>query len=132
MTRALAVLLLAAAAAGCGGNEGPVAGELAVRLITPRGTDRAVLFRVVGPQHGVTAPAGSTYRVFSDTSAIGDTTWVTVIAPASGGLKAGEIARFAVADVRKAGDYRAALSDVAAANYAVGDTAGVSLAVVRP
>ncbi len=133
MRRTLAVLVLAAAAAGgCGGSEGPIAGELSVRLASPRTTDRAILFRVVGRQHGVTAATGSTYRVFSDTSAAGDTSWITVVAPAGSGIAAGEIARLAVADVRQAGSYKAAVTDVAASNYAVGDTTGVTLSVVRP
>jgi len=133
VSRGVGVLLLAAAAVfGCSGDQGPIAGELSVRLATPRSSDRAVLFRVVGAQHGVTAGTGAAYRVLVDTSAVGDTSWIAVIAPQASGLAAGEIARLAVADVRKAGDYRVALSDVAAADYSVGDTAGVSLTVVRP
>ena len=133
MRRALGVFALAAAALfGCHSDQGPVAGELSVRLATPRNTDRAILFRVIGPQHGVTAGTGTAYRVLSDTSTIGDTSWIAVITPQGSGLTAGEIARLAVADVRKAGDYKVVVSDVAAANYAVGDTAGVSLSVVRP
>jgi hypothetical protein len=131
MTRVLVVLGIAAlAVAACKGNEGPVAGELSVRLGTPRGTDRAILFRVIGPRHAVTAATG--YQLVVDTSAAGDTAWIAVIAPVGTGLKAGEIARLAVADTRKAGDYKSAISDVAAPNYTVGDTAGVSLTVVKP
>jgi len=131
--RALAVLAIAAAGAfGCNGDQGPVAGELSVRLARPRNTDRAILFRVIGPQLGVTAPSGSNYRTLADTSATGDTSWIAVITPPGTGLAAGEIARLAVADVRRAGDYRVALSDVAAADYSVGDTVGASLTIVRP
>ena len=133
MRRVPVLLALATAAAfGCSGDQGPVAGELAVRLATSRSTDRAVLFRVVGPQHGVTAGAGTSYRVVADSSAVGDTTWVAVIAPQGSGLAAGEIARLAVPDTRKSGAYAVVLTDVAAANYAVGGTAGVSLTVVKP
>lgn len=133
MKRALGVLAVAAAAVfGCKGDQGPVAGELSVRLATPRNTDRAILFRVIGLQRGVTAGTGTTYRVLSDTSAAGDTSWIAVITPQGTGLAAGEIARLAVADVGKAGDYRIVVSDVAAADYSVGDTSGVSLSVVRP
>lgn len=133
MRRALGVLALAAAAAiGCSGNEGPIAGELSVRLTTPRSTDRAILFRVVGAQHGVTAPSGSNYRVISDTSVAGDTSWIAVIAPQGSGIAAGEIARLAVPDVRKAGSYQTALTDVAAADYSVGVIAGITLTVVKP
>jgi type IV pilus biogenesis protein CpaD/CtpE len=130
--RAPALLVLATAAlVGCS-DQGPVAGELSVRLATPRSTDRAVLLSVVGRQHGVTAGTGSSYRVVSDTSATGDTVWIAVIAPQGSGLAAGEIARLVVPDTRRAGAYRAVLTDVAAADYSVGDTAGVSLSVVKP
>jgi hypothetical protein len=131
MRLSLATLCLAATAAACH-HEGPISGEVSVRIATPRASDRAILFNVVGPQHGVTKATGSAYLVFSDTSAVGDTTWITVIAPVGAGLVAGEIARLSVADVRKAGDYKALLLDVAASDYAVGDTAQVSLTVVRP
>jgi hypothetical protein len=131
---ALAGLALAAAvsAAACGGDQGPVAGELSVRLTTPRATDRAIAFFVVGPQHGAAEAAGSSYRLFSASSAAGDTTWMTVVAPRTGGLAAGEVARIAVDDVRRAGSYVVRLSDVAAADYRVGDTAGVSLRIIKP
>jgi hypothetical protein len=132
--RLLGVLgLAAAAAAGCS-DQGPVAGELSVRLTTSRTGDRAVLFRVIGPQHGVTAGTGSIYRVLSDTSATGDTAWVAVIAPQGGGLglATGEIARLAVPDTRNAGNYLIALTDIAAADYSVGSISGVSLTVAKP
>lgn len=134
MRRALAwhVLALAAGAAACSGEQGPVAGELSIRLATPRATDRAIAFVVVGPQHGATAAAGTTYRVFSSASGAGDTTWITIVAPKTGGLAAGEVARIAVNDTRRAGSYLIRLSDVAAADYRVGDTVGVSLKVAKP
>jgi hypothetical protein len=134
MRSALLALALAAAAAGggCKGTEGPVAGELSVRLTTPRNTDRAILFAVVGRQHGVVAASGSNYRVFSAVSAAGDTTHITVVALSGGGLAAGEIARLAVDDVRQAGNYTTTLIDVASADYRIGGVTGVSLTVVRP
>jgi hypothetical protein len=133
MRRTLALLGLAAAVcAGCRGNEGPVAGELSVRLITPRSTDRAILFAVVGAQHGVSAPVGSSYTVFADTSAVGDTTEVVVVAAKGSGLVAGEIARITVPDTRQAGRYTPRTLDVAATSLAVGDTAGVSLTIIKP
>jgi hypothetical protein len=132
--RALAwhVLALAAGAAACSGEQGPVAGELSIRLATPRATDRAIAFVVVGPQHGVTAASGSSYRLFTSTSTAGDTTWFTVVAPKTGGLAAGEVARIAVDDTRRAGSYVITLRDVAAADYSVNDTVGVSLKVAKP
>jgi hypothetical protein len=130
--RAFAVLALAAAAAvGCS-DQGPLAGDLSVRLATSRTGIRAVLFRVVGRQHGVTAGIGSAYRVLSDTSAAGDTSWIAVIAPQGSTLAAGEIARLAVPDTRNVGGYRTALTDVAASDYSVGDIAGITLTVVKP
>jgi len=125
-------LVVAAWAAACGGDQGPVAGELSIRLATLRSTDRAIAFAVVGPQHGATAAAGSSYRLFSSSSSVGDTTWITIVAPKPGALVAGEVARIAVDDTRRFGSYLIRLSDVAAADYSVGDTAGVSLRVVKP
>ncbi len=132
MRRALAVLALAAAASwGCRGDQGPVAGELSVRLATPRTTDRAVLFQVVGPPRSVKGWS-SGYRVIADTSATGDTSWVAVIAPQGTGLAAGEIARVAVADTRQAGAFVISLTEAAAADYSVGAFAGITLTVVKP
>lgn len=128
---ALAATLLATAA-GCSGDQGPVAGELSVRLATPRSSDRAILFTVLGRASEVTAAAGRGYAVFTATSAGGDSTSVVVAAPAGGGLAAGELARVAVPDVRKVAAYAVRLVDVAAGTYADGDTAGVSLSIVRP
>jgi len=124
------LLGLALSAAACS-EQGPVAGELAVSLATPRATDRAVMFTVAGVQTGVTPAPGSGYAVFTSAGG-GDTTRVVVVAPAGRGITAGEVARIAVADVRKVGSYGVRLSDVAAASYAVGDSAGVSLSVSKP
>jgi type IV pilus biogenesis protein CpaD/CtpE len=122
----------ALAFAACKGDQGPVAGELSVRLATPRSSDRAIMMVLTGAQHGVTAATGSAYRVFSLASTAGDTTWVTVVAPKGSGLVAGEVARITVPDTRQAGSYKARVGDVAAADYSVSDTAGVSLTVVKP
>ncbi len=129
MRRFIAGLALAATA--CSGEAGPVAGELAVRVATPRSTDRALMFVLTGQQTGVTAAPGSGYRVFV-AAAGGDSTRIVVAAPAGRGIAAGEVARIAVADTRKAASYSVLLRDAAAANYAVGDTAGISLSVVKP
>jgi hypothetical protein len=130
--RAFAVLaLVAVAAVGCS-DQGPLAGDLSLRLVTSRTDIRAILFRVTGRQHGVTAAAGSAYRVLSDTSAAGDTSWIAVIAPQGGVLAAGELLRLAVPDTRNIGGYRTALTDVAGADYSVGNIAGIRLTVVNP
>ena len=132
MRRIVGVLALAAAAvAGCS-DQGPVAGELSVRLTTSRIGDRAVLFRVVGKLHAVTVGTATSYRVVSDTSATGDTAWVAVIAPQGSGLAAGEIARIAVPDTRKAGSYEISLTEAAASDYSVGTFPGLTLTVVKP
>ncbi len=122
--------LVAGLAAATCQSESPVAGELSVRITTPRTSDRAILFALVGPARAVAAAPG--YRVFTDTAALGDTTHVTVVAAPGSGLVAGEIARVAVNDIRRAGSYAAILRDVAAADYSIGDTAGISLKVVTP
>ncbi len=133
MRRALGVLAVAAAAAwGCRGDQGPVAGELSVQLATPRTTDRAVLFQVVGPAHGVKGWSSASYRVLSDTSATGDTSWVAVISPQGTGLATGEIARIAVPDTRKASSYLISFTEAAAADYSVGAFSGITLTVVKP
>jgi hypothetical protein len=125
------VLALAAAVAGCS-DQGPVAGELSVRLTTSRTTDRAVLFKVVGKLHGVTAGTGASYRIISDTSATGDTAWVAVITPQGTGLAPGEIARITVPDTRMAGSYQISLTEAAASDYSVGTFSGITLTVVKP
>jgi len=128
----LAVAAAAAGAAGCSADQGPVAGELSVRLATPRTTDRAVLFRVTGPAHGVKGWSGSTYRVVADTSATGDTSWVAVISPQGTGLAAGEIARVEVPDTRNVGNYRISFTEAAASDYSVGAFSGITLTIVKP
>ncbi len=131
MRHVVVVLALAAAVAGCS-DQGPVAGELSVRLTTSRTTDRAVLFKVVGKLHGVTAGTGASYRIISDTSATGDTAWVAVITPQGTGLAPGEIARITVPDTRMAGSYQISLTEAAASDYSVGTFAGITLTVVKP
>lgn len=134
MRRILGVLVVvaAAAAAGCK-DQGPVAGELSVQLTSPRTTDRAVLFRVTGPAHGVKGwTASANYHVISDTSATGDTSWIAVITSQGTFLASGEIARFEVPDTRRAGSYVISLTEAAAADYSVGAFAGMALAVVKP
>jgi hypothetical protein len=130
--RIVGVLVLAAAAAtGCS-EQGPVAGELSVRLAISLGTDRAVLFQVVGKQHGVTVGTGASYRILSDTSATGDTAWVAVIAPQGATLAAGEIARITVPDTRNAGSYQISLTEAVAPDYSVGVFPGIRLTIVKP
>jgi hypothetical protein len=133
MRRALAVgVCVVVALAGCRSDQGPLAGELSVRLTTPHVGDRAVTFVVTGRLHGVTAASGSAYRIFADTSADGDTAQVVVVAPAGGGLVTGEVARVRVDDTRQFRRYAARVLQIAASNYFLADTTGVSLAVVKP
>ena len=132
--RTLAALLLAGlAAAGCGGNEGPIAGELEVRLVTPNTDDRALLFRLIGAQTALTAPSGSGYRVLHGASVpTGDTVRVLVIAPQSGHIAAGTILRIGVPDTRKAATYAALVQEVASTAYASRGPSGYLLTVVAP
>ena len=125
-------IVVAAAAAGCRGEQGPVGGDLSVRLATPRNSDRGVVLVVTGRVRGASAPAGSGYQVFSDTSADGDTAHVVVVAPRGGGVAAGEIARLRVNDTRQYRKYSARVIALAGASYDPSDTTGVSLTVVKP
>lgn len=130
--RTLVLALLGGlAAAGCGGNEGPTAGELEVRLATPNSDDRAVRFLLGGERTAVTAPAGTNYRVFTAPLS-GDTVIVVVVAPQAGHLAAGSLVRLSVPDTRQAASYRTTVQDVAATSYAQRAVAGYSLTVVRP
>ncbi len=76
--------------------------------------------------------AAASYRFFAGTSADGDTTHVVVVAPVGSGLAAGELARIRVDDLHQAGSYTARVLDAATATYAVGDTAGITLSIVKP
>ena len=124
-------LLCGALAAGCGGSEGPVAGELEVRLATPNTDDRAVLFLLRGAQTAVTAPSGSNYRILK--APLGtDTLRVLVVAPQGGHLTAGALVRVAVPDTRQAASYVVRPLDVATAAYAQRSVTGYLLTVVQP
>jgi hypothetical protein len=132
--RTFTVALVAVlAAAGCGGNEGPIAGELEVRLVTPNTDDRAILFRLVGAQTALTAPSGSGYRVLHGAPALtGDTVRVVVIAPQSGHIAAGTILRISVPDTRKAATYAALVQETASTSYTSRPASGYVLTVVAP
>ena len=129
----LAALLVAAAvAAGCRDDQGPVSGELAVRLSAPRPADRGIQLVVVGRVRRIAASPGSEYQVFGDTSANGDTAHVVVVAPVGSTLAAGELARILVDDTRQVRGYRAHAVALASSAYLPDDTSGVSLTVARP
>jgi len=131
--RALALVVLGGlAAAGCSGNEGPVAGELVVQLASPNGDDRAVLFRLGGAQSAVSAPSGSGYRVLVSPEAVGDTVRVLVIAPQGARLMAGSLVRVLVPDTRQVSAYSARVVDVASVSYAQRAAGGYVLTVVSP
>jgi hypothetical protein len=124
-------LLCGTLAAGCSSAEGPVAGELEVRLATPNTDDRAVLFLLRGAQTAVTAPSGSNYRILK--APLGtDTLRVLVIAPQGGHLAAGALVRIAVPDTRQAASYVARPLDVATTAYAQRLVTGYQLTVVQP
>ena len=124
--------LLAASGPGCHGDQGPAGGELSLRLATPRNGDRAVMVVVNGRVRGASAPSGSGYRVFADTSADGDTAHVVVVAPRGSAVIAGEIARLRVEDTRKYRTYTARVLTAATATYDLADTVGLSVTIVKP
>jgi hypothetical protein len=133
-TRTLLLALLCGsefAIAGCSSSEGPVAGELEVRLTTPNGDDRAILLRLGGKQSAVSAPTGSGYRVLV-APLLADTVRVVVMAPLGAHLAAGALVRLTVPDVRQVGAYVAGVIDVASATYAQRPVTGYVLAVVKP
>lgn len=131
--RGLVLTLLGClAVAGCAGNEGPVAGELEVRLATPNGDDRAVHFRLVGAQTAVTAPPGTAYRVFVSPEPGSDTARVVVVAAQGTALAPGPLARVMVPDTRRAAAYAAGVLEVASTAYGQRAPAGYVLTVVRP
>jgi hypothetical protein len=134
-TRLVALALLSGAlAVGCSSTEGPVAGELEVRLTSSNVDDRAVLFMLRGTQTAVTAPSGSGYRVLQSPLRI-DTLRVLVIAPQGGHLTAGVLVRVAVPDTRQAASYSAVALDIASTTYAsrgMPPFAGYQLSVVAP
>lgn len=118
--------------AGCrGGETGPVAGDLIVRLTTPSNTDRAILFQLVGKLTAVRPASGSNYRVFS-AAMIGDTVRIAVVAPRNSAIGAGELVRFSVPDTRKVGSYTVTVTDVAGADYSIANPGQYSLVIVRP
>ncbi len=121
----------ALALAACSSSEGPVAGELEVRLTTPNTDDRAILFRLAGRESGVAVPSGSAYRVLVSPG-LGDTVRVLVMAPQGSALAAGAVARVTVPDTRQVASYAAQLVDVASTTYAKRVLTGYALTVVKP
>jgi hypothetical protein len=124
------VVLLAMAVAGslsCGDDgTGPRAGTLTIRLATPNaGADGAILFTVASPTAPVAATAPAGLRIFYDS--LGATTIFAV----TGTLPAGVIAHIQVEDVGRAGEYSAAIQQVAAADYALRALPEYSLTVAR-
>lgn len=124
------VVLLAMAVAGalsCGDDgTGPRAGTLAVHLATPHaGADGAILFTVASPTAPAAASAPAGLRIFYDS--LGATTTFAV----TGTLPAGIIAHIQVEDVSRAGEYSAAIQQVAAADYSLRALTGYSLTVAR-
>jgi len=130
--RARTVLAAAALAALAACSDGPQAGELAVRLLTPNvGADRAILFTVKGRLSGAVAPSGANYGVVSTTFP-GDSTHIAVIAALGQTLAPGAVAHIRVNDVDRFSSYTAFVTQVVAPDYTQRDTTGYVLSVVKP
>ena len=104
---ALAITLLGIFGCGDDGSTGPRAGTLEVSLTTPNSDDAAMVFRVSGPDIGpvTAADAGDYLHVVE---AVNSVTVVLV-----GGLPAGALIRFPVADTRNLDAYTTTLVEVA-------------------
>ncbi len=111
-----------------GGETGPVAGELSLRLSAPGTGDRAILVEVVGAQTAVSRAPGASYSLYSRTLA-GDTVRIAVVAPAGSGIAPGELLRIAVPDTRRAGSYTGTVLEVAGPDYATRSATGYSVTV---
>lgn len=117
-------------AAAC--SDGPKAGELAVKLLTPNvGSDRAILFTVKGRVSGAVAPSGANYGVVS-TAFPGDSAHIAVIAAAGQTLAPGAVAHIRVNDIDRFASYTAFVTQVVARDYTQLDTTGYVLSVVKP
>ena len=125
---AAALAALALALAAC--SDGPQPGALVVQLAGVPGA-RAVKFRLVGPQTGVTAPAGSPVLVAS-AQLSGDTVMIAAFAPVGDTLNGAVLARLSVSDVRASARYTATVLEVAGPTYALQNPAQYTLTVVRP
>jgi len=119
------------AAAGCPSPEGPVAGDLEVRVVSPNLDDRAILLRLHGRQTAVAAPSGSGYQVLVAPYRA-DTVTVLVMAPRGQHLLAGAIVRVSVPDTRQVDAYLARPLDVASTAYLQRALTGYTLAVAKP
>jgi hypothetical protein len=108
--------------------DGPVSGELEVRLSGPQQV-RAVVFNLTGERSAVTAAPGLRAYVAGLQD---DTARVVVVAPAGQTLPTGAIARVAVPDLRRAGTYAASVTEVAGPDYGLQNPSLYTLTVVRP
>jgi hypothetical protein len=129
--RIVAALLTLAIGACRGGETGPVAGELVVRVTPPGHGERAVYFRLAGVQNGIAAPPGSGYRVYT-TGLPGDTALVIVVAPLGSAIAPGDLLRFSVPDTRRVDHYAAILIQMAGADYRLESAGPDALTVTRP
>lgn len=125
-TRRLVFALALGSVASCGlDTTAPVAGVLRVNLVTPNGgTDGAILFTVSGPAVLASATAGAGLRLFAQS--LGTTNHFAVTGP----LSSGTIVTIGVADVNRAGSYRATIQGVAATSFQLRALTGYSLSVV--
>lgn len=115
MNRRVACLLVAALgfAPACGDSSGPTAGTLKVRLQMPvanTGLDGAILLTVKGPAQLTSAQAGTDLQLFQ--AGFGaDSTRFAIIGTLNTDT---DVLLIGVQDVRRAGDYKARVDQVAA------------------
>jgi hypothetical protein len=121
--------LLAGAGLSCGRDNGPVAGNLSVKLATPNsGADSAIVFTVTGPTALTGAIAGPGMRVFAQT--LGGTS--TKFALTGRLTQNAVILTIGVANVGAVAQYSATIGGVAQANYQLRALpGGYALSVVR-
>jgi hypothetical protein len=121
--------LVALAGVRCGDGNGPVAGNLSVKLTTPNsGADSAIAFTVTGPAALTHVTAGAGLRVFAQPLGGVSTKFALTGQLAQNAV----ILTIGVANVNAVGQYSATIEGVARANYQLRALpGGYALSVVR-
>lgn len=131
MTRIVGVAslaLVALVAVSCGDGNGPVAGNLRVKLTTPNaGADSAIVFTITGPAALTHVTAGAGMRVFAQP--LGGVT--TRFALTGQLTQNAVILTIGVTNVNAVGQYSATIEGVAQPNYQLRSLSNYVLNVVR-